>query len=433
MDVEKSYVKSSEIYYRALKTIPQASQTFSKSAQNFILGSFPLFIESGKGARVIDVDNNEFIDYILALCPIILGYADSDVDQAIREQLDKGIIFSLGSPLEVELSEKLVELIPCAEKVRFAKNGSDVTAGSVRLARAFTGRERVAVCGYHGWHDWFIGTTSKNLGVPSSVQNLTDTFSFNKSETLEDLLQRNPNAYAAIIIEPAGVETPTLEFLKEVRRLATEHKAVLIYDEIVTGFRMNIGGAQAEYGVTPDLACFGKSMANGMPISALVGRSDIMDCMEKVFVSGTFGGELLSIAAAIATVNKIQKKSVLENNRILGERLKKEINSIFKNRNLIDSFSIGGGNWRPVLKIENGDFPSQLLLNLIRQELSDNGIIFGSGFNLCFSHFEEGESLFNKTMEAWDKTSYVMSKALASGSPANYLRGESMCGGFQVR
>ena len=158
--MEKSYEKSNELYYRALETIPQASQTFSKSAQNFILGSFPLFIESGKGARLIDVDNNEFIDYILALCPIILGYADADVDQAIREQLNKGIIFSLGSPLEVELSEKLVELIPCAEKVRFAKNGSDVTAGAVRLARAFTGRERVAVCGYHGWHDWFIGTTS---------------------------------------------------------------------------------------------------------------------------------------------------------------------------------------------------------------------------------------------------------------------------------
>lgn len=431
--MEKSYLKSNELYQRALKTIPQASQTFSKSAQNFILGSFPLFIESGKGARLIDVDKNEFIDYILALCPIILGYADADVDEAIGDQLKKGIIYSFGSPLEVELSEKLVELIPCAEKVRFAKNGSDVTAGAVRLARAFTGRERVAACGYHGWHDWFIGTTPKNLGVPNSVRDLTDTFSFNKPKTLEDLLQRSPDGYAAIILEPAGVESPTIEFLEEVRRLATKYKAVLIYDEIVTGFRMNIGGAQAEYGVIPDLACFGKSMANGMPISALVGRSDIMDFMEKVFVSGTFGGELLSIAAAIATVNKIQKNSVLEKNRVLGGRLKKEINLIFKNRGLFESFCIDGGDWRPVLKIKNSNFPSQLLLNLIRQELAENSIIFGSGFNLCFAHYEEGEDLFNKTVEAWDKTSLVMSKALANSTPADYLKGKSIQGGFQVR
>ena len=307
----KPYTKSNELYYRALQTIPQASQTFSKSAQNFVLGAFPLFIERGKGARLIDVDDNVFVDYILALCPIILGYADPDVDKAIRRQLEKGIIYSLASPIEADLSEKLVELIPCAEKVRFAKNGSDVTSGAVRLARAFTGRERVAVCGYHGWHDWFIGTTPKNRGVPNSVRELTDTFSFNKSETLDTLLQRDPKGYAAIILEPAGVETPTIEFLQAVRRLANKYQVILIYDEIVTGFRMNIGGAQAEYGVVPDLACFGKSMANGMPISALVGRADIMDLMEKVFISGTFGGELLSIAAAITTLEKLQKKNVL--------------------------------------------------------------------------------------------------------------------------
>lgn len=431
--MKKQFLKSNELYKRALKTIPQGSQTFSKSAKNFALGTSPLFIKKGSGARLIDVDDNEFIDYILALCPIILGYGDPDVDKAIRNQLDSGIIYSFASPLEADLSERLVSLIPCAEKVRFAKNGSDVTSAAIRLARAYTGKKRIAICGYHGWHDWFIGRTEKNLGVPEETINLSGTFLFNNTQSLETLLDANINEYAAVILEPEGAEAPNIEFLREVKRLANKHKALLVFDEIVTGFRMNIGGAQAEYDVVPDLACFGKSMANGMPISALVGRADVMDYMDHVFVSGTFGGELLSVAASIATIEKLCAKNVLSQTRSFGHRLKHGINKIFEKRGLAECLCVAGGDWRPVLKIKDTTFPSQLFLGLVRQELFQNGVIFGSGFNMCYSHCEAGQKIMDETLEAWDRTSLVLASALESGDIGGYIKGAPMKNTYQVR
>lgn len=428
-----SFLKSNQLYERALKTIPQGSQTYSKSAENFVLGSFPLFIDSGKGGRVTDVDGNEFIDFILALCPIILGYGDQDVDIAIKNQLDKGIIFSLASPLEAVLSEKLTTLIPCAEKVRFAKNGSDVTAGAVRLARAHTGRDKVAICGYHGWHDWYIGTTAKGLGVPQAVKELSYTFSWNQPDTLRALLEKHPDGFAAIILEPSGPEPPTIDFLREVRELADTFKAVLIFDEIVTGFRMHIGGAQSEYGIIPDLACFGKSMANGMPLSALVGRENIMCLMDKVFVSGTFGGELLSIAASIATIDKLISSKALPKIRSFGNRIKYELNLIFKMQSIDNYLHIGGEDWRPVLKINNVDVHKQLVINILRNELAKNGLIFGSGFNICLAHVQEGEALINKTVNAWDKAVALLGDALKSENPTGFVDGKIVNDIFQVR
>lgn len=429
----KNFEASNALYERAMRTIPQASQTVSKSAQNFVKGAFPLFIDRGKGAMLHDVDGNAYIDYILGLCPIILGYCDEDVDAAIRQQLERGIIFSLASPLEAELAERLCGLIPCAEKVRFAKNGSDATTGAIRLARAYTGRDRIAVCGYHGWHDWYIGTTEKSIGVPETTQALSSTFEFNNADSLERLLSADPEGYAAIILEPAGVESPDEGFLETVRDLATTYGVVLVFDEIVTGFRMNMGGAQTEYDVIPDLASFGKSMANGMPISALLGRAEIMDVMTDVFVSGTFGGEALSIAAAIATIDKLEATDTLTKIRILGDRLKTEINTVFAANGLDDDMEIRGDAWRPMLKIQTKSATQPMTMSLIRQELAEAGVIFGSGFNMCLAHCDTNNSIVSQTIEAWDRTSSVLRKALSSDNPASYLRGEPMAGTYQVR
>lgn len=429
----KTFKQSDAYYERALRTIPQASQTVSKSAENFVKGAYPLFIDKGEGAKLFDVDGNEYIDYILGLCPIILGYCDEDVDAAIRHQLDRGIIFSLASPLEAELAERLCHLIPCAEKVRFAKNGSDATSGAVRLARAHTDRDRIAICGYHGWHDWYIGSTAKRLGVPDAVQALSSTFDFNDADSLEALLADDPKGYAAIILEPAGVEAPEPGFLEAVRSLADKYGAVLIFDEIVTGFRMNLGGAQAEYGVAPDLASFGKSMANGMPISALVGKAELMDVMTDVFVSGTFGGETLSIAAALATIDKLEATDTLSKIRMHGARLRSEINSIFHTHGLNEDFMIKGDDWRPVLKIQTQSVTQPLAMSLLRQELAEAGVIFGSGFNMCLAHCDTNNSILDQTISAWDHTAGVLAKALSSPDPAKYLRGEPMAGAFQVR
>ena len=287
-NTNRLFVRSNELYERALKTIPLASQTFSKSAMNFPRGASPLFFERGQGAYVWDYDGNKYVDYVLGLMPIILGYCDPDVDEAIRNQLNNGIIFSLPSDLEVQLSEKLIELIPCAEMVRFSKNGSDVTSAAIRLARAHTGRDRIAVSGYHGWHDWYIGTTARNLGVPKSVQDLSSKFIFNDPDSLERLFKTDPVGFAAVILEPTGACEPEDGFLERVRELCDQYGVVLVFDEIVTGFRVDMGGAQRKYGVTPDLATFGKAMANGMPISTIVGRREIMKLMDDIFFSGTF-------------------------------------------------------------------------------------------------------------------------------------------------
>ncbi|HUU24574.1 MAG TPA: aminotransferase class III-fold pyridoxal phosphate-dependent enzyme, partial [Methyloceanibacter sp.] len=303
----RRFDRSGALYERALKVIPTASQTFSKAATGTVEGAAPLFLERGEGARVWDPDGNVYIDYVMGLLPVVLGYRDPDVDGAIRTQLDRGITFSLATELEAELAESLCELIPCAEMVRFGKNGSDATSAAVRLARAFTGRDKIAICGYHGWHDWYIGTTARHLGVPQAIRDLSIAFPFNDLDALEALLKAEPDRFAAVILEPEGLDAPLPGFLDAVRGLCDTYGVVLVFDEIITGFRRHLGGAQAVHGVTPDLASFGKAMANGMPISAIVGRGEIMRLMEDIFFSGTFGGEALSLAASIATIDKLRR------------------------------------------------------------------------------------------------------------------------------
>ncbi len=270
---DKRYAKSTEMHERALKTIPLGSQTFSKSRTQYPVGVSPLFIQRGKGSHVWDVDGNEYIDYVNGLAAITLGYADPDVNEAVEKQLHDGIIFSLPHPLEFQVAEKIREMVPCAEMSRFGKNGSDATSGAIRLARAHTNRDRVAMCGYHGWQDWSIGSTARHRGVPKAVRELTHTFSYNNIDSLDALLKKHPGEFAAVILEPMNFEAPRDAFLQKVRELAHKNGALFILDETITGFRLANGGAQQLFGVTPDLATFGKGMANGFPVSAVSGKA----------------------------------------------------------------------------------------------------------------------------------------------------------------
>ena len=330
----RTFIESDRLLDRALQTIPLGSQTFSKSHQQYVREVMPQFLANGRGCRVTDVDGNSYIDYVLGLLPIVLGYCDVDVDHAILSQLQCGITFSLPTVWEAELAERLVRQTPCAEKVRFGKNGSDATSAAIRLARAHTGRDRVLACGYHGWHDWYIGATVRRIGIPQSVCELTTTFAFNQAEAVTDLLSKQPEAYAAVILEPAGLMEPEPGFLERLRELTERYGVVLVFDEIVTGFRINLGGAQAEYKVIPDLACFGKAMADGMPISAIVGRDEIMKRMTDIFFSGTFGGEALSLAAAVATIEKLISQDAVHRMRVHGARLKELINGLVSKHRL---------------------------------------------------------------------------------------------------
>jgi len=427
----RNFKKSDTLHRRALKTVPLASQTFSKSSMNFVKGASPLFFERGEGPFVWDIDGNRYLDYLLGLFPIVLGYCDPDVDNAIKEQLGRGIIFSLATPLEVELSELLVELIPCAEMVRFGKNGSDATSAAVRLARAYTGRDKIALCGYHGWHDWYIGTTSRSLGVPRAVQELSASFPYNNADALEVLLKQHPDEFAAIILEPAGASEPAPGFLERLRALSDEYGVVLIFDEIVTGFRIDIGGAQTYYSVTPDLACFGKSMGNGMPISAIVGRRDIMRGMEDIFFSGTFGGEALSLAASIATIRKLQATDTIPRLHRLGDRLSAGIANILDECGLSTRFALKGVSWRPIVQPLESEVSGVIANSLLRQELVANGIFQGAGINLCLAH--DTDEVFNETLAAWRHAAKSVSEAFASNNPESHLRGEPIQPVFQVR
>ena len=419
--------KSQEHLKRALKTIPSASQTFSKSYIQHIKGISPFFIDRGKNAYVWDVDDNQYIDYLAGLLPVLLGYADEEVNEAIKAQLAKGVSFSLSTEIEAELSEMLVEMIPSAEMVRFAKNGSDVTSGAIRLARAYTGRTQIAICGYHGWHDWYIGTTAKDKGVPEETKKLADTFEFNNIESLKSLLEKKQ--YAAIILEAEGVEKSEGDFLEDVRKLANQYGTVLVYDEIVSGFRSSLGGIQELRGVVPDLSCFGKAMGNGMPISALVGKKEIMTKMDGIFFSSTFGGETLSIAAAIACLQKYKRINGVKQINDFGSKIKDGLNGLLQEQGIQDILSIKGESWWPVIGV-NHDNPAPIKM-LIRQELARNGIIQGNSFNITTSHCND--AIWNQTLEAWQNIAEAMAKYLDSNNPEKFLLGTQTQNVFQVR
>ena len=300
----RKHSMSQVILMEAKDVIPLGTQTFSKSHLQYPLEA-PLFVTHGNGGLVYDVDGNEYVDLVGGLLPNILGYRDPDVDWAIRDQLNAGISFSVATELEGRLARMLRDAIPCAEMSRFGKSGTDVTSAAVRLARYVTGRDRILSSGYHGWADWCIANDPvRNNGVPRDVEKLTEIIKHGDLDEAERHLRSK--LYACIIVEPE--ENPA--YLKKLREICSDTSTLLIFDEIITGFRFGLGGAQETYGITPDLATFGKAMANGMPISALVGLKKYMRHMDDICFSGTFFGETLSLAAAIATLKKLRTESV---------------------------------------------------------------------------------------------------------------------------
>lgn len=300
--------KSLEILAKASQIMHPVTQTLAKGPGQWSRGVAPVYLERGKGSHVWDVDGNEYIDYTMGVGPISLGYCYDRVDAAIREQLERGITFSLMHRLEYEAAAAVQQAVPYAESVRISKTGCDVTSAAVRLARAYTGRDAVVCCGYHGWHDWYIASTPRNAGIPQAVRQLTRTFSYNNLDSLRAVLDKD---VACVILEPVVFEAPRDNFLHEVTRLTRENGSLLIFDEMWTGFRLAIGGAQEYFGIQADLACFSKAVANGMPISFLTGRKDIISQGERdVFIFTTFGGEALSLAATLATIAEIREKNV---------------------------------------------------------------------------------------------------------------------------
>lgn len=425
------YTNSEQMLERALQTIPLGSQTFSKSKTQYPMGVSPFFIRRGKGSRVWDVDGNEYIDFINSLAAVTLGYCDPDVDAAVRAQLEDGVIFSLPHPLEMQVAEQIVKLVPCAEKVRFGKNGSDATAGAIRIARAFTNRDHVAICGYHGWQDWYIGTTARNRGVPQATRDLSHTWTYNDIDSLARLFQEYPDKIAAVILEPMNVAEPLPGFLAEVKALAHKYGALLIFDETVTGFRYAIGGAQQHFGVTPDLATFGKGLANGYPVSAVAGRADVMQLMEEVFFSFTFGGETLSLAAALATMQKLEREPVTDTLYMQGKKILTGLQSRIAAAGAEDFLSTAGNpTWSFFMMKDAGNYTQWQIKTLFLQEMFARGILTIGSHNMSYSH---SDADLNQLLNAYDEVIPMLVEGVRQNKLESMLRCEPLQPLFRVR
>jgi glutamate-1-semialdehyde 2,1-aminomutase len=428
---KRRYGKSEEMLRRAEKTIPLGSQTFSKSRTQYPFGISPYFITHAEGSKVWDADGNEYVDFINSLASITLGYNDPDVINAVQRQLKTGTIFSLPNELEYLVAEKICEMVPCAEKVRFGKNGSDVTTGAIRVARAYTGRDHVVVCGYHGWQDWYIGSTTRDRGVPQATKDLTHKFTYNDLSSLEAVLDNFKDQVAAVILEPVNVTPPAPGFLEGVRDLTHNHGALLVFDETITGFRFSNGGAQEFFNVIPDLATFGKGVANGYPLSVLAGKDSYMKELEEIFFSFTFGGELLSLAASYEVLNKLQREPVIEKMNKTGQLVMDQLNQLIREQNLSEIFSVGGYPvWSFFLIKDKVPFTANELKTLMMQIFFENGVLGYGTHNISYAHSEEDVL---KLMDAYKKYFEKVNEALNKNSLAGMLKCEPLEPLFKIR
>ena len=411
--------QSDEWYMRALKVQKPVTQTLAKGPGQFSKGVSPKYLVKGKGSHVWDVDGNEYIDFNAAIGPLSLGYAYPAVDNAIKAQLEDGISFSLMHPFEVELAELIQQVIPNAEAVKIAKTGADVCSAAVRVARAFTGRDKIFCCGYHGWHDWYIGITSRNAGVPEAIQDMTYTFEYNDIEAIRAALDET---VAALILEPFIFQEPAFGFLQELATVCKENGTLLIFDEMWTGFRIAIGGAQEYFNVKPDLAVYSKACANGMPIALLTGRADVMELFNsEVFSYTTFGGEALSLAACIATINELIDKNVPQYLAEKGALLKDGYNRLAIEFGMDKYTACIGFNCRTMVTFTPEAGNGLEVKTLMQQEMIKRGILWAGFHNMCYSHTDED---INYTLSAYRDVMPIMKEAIESGDIKSYLKGE---------
>ena len=423
-----NFKQSKILQQKSHSLIPGGCHTYSKGDDQYPEIA-PAFIQRGKGCHVWDVDGNEYIEYGMGLRAVTLGHAYDPVVEAARRQMLLGSNFTRPSAIEVEVAEQMVKLIEGAEMVKFAKNGSDVTTAAVKLARAYTGRDLVAICADHPFFsvdDWFIGSTIINSGIPAAIQDLTVKFHYNDIASVESLFEKHAGRIACLILEPVTVDEPICNYLQEVKDLCRRNGAIFIFDEMITGFRLHIGGGQKYYGVIPDLSTFGKAMGNGFSIAALVGKREFMERgglqheKERVFLlSTTHGAETHALAAAKETITIYQREQVVEHLRIQGDRLKKGIDQSAEENRVAKYFQVVGKpcNLVYATRDESGD-RSNAFRTLVLQELIKRGVLAPS-LVVSYSHTNAD---IDKTIEVFHEALHLYRKALDEGI-GKYLEG----------
>ncbi len=418
----KKYRKSFKYLEKSRKLIPSLTQTFSRAAYTFVEGAYPVYAAKGRGSHFADVDGNEYIDYLCGLGPIILGHKYPKVDKAIKAQLKDGILFSLPHKLEIEVSELLCKMIPCSEMVKLSKTGSGAATGAIRGARAITKRDKIAYCGSGGvWHDWYASIISRNQGVPEFNRDLILPFDYNDIAGLEYIFEKNPDQISCVYMEPTIFDVPSNSFLQKVKKLTSENGSVLIFDEIVTGFRLANGGGQEYFGVKPDIAVLGKGIANGMPLSAVVGKSEYMRVFDDVFFSTTYASETLSLAAALATIREFKEKPVIKKMWKNGNMLIEKFNKISQEHEINITLSGYPVRMRLICKDGKGN-DSILMKSLFIQEMVARGIFMHPGVEyISFSHSADD---IEKTIRSYSDTILIIKKAIKENKLETYLKGK---------
>lgn len=378
---------SNSLKERAKKVIPHQTGTFSRSASHFIEGVYPVYVESAQGSHFTDVDGNEFIDYLCALGPITLGYNYKAVNDAIINQLKKGILFSLPHRIEVEASEIFCDTIPHADMVKFEKSGSNAVTGAIRAARALTKKEKIAYCGGGGvWHDWQAAMVSRDGGVPEFNKQLLKVFEYNDIDGLEQIFDENRGEIAAVVMEPTMYEKPRDDFLHKVRQIVDSNNALLILDEVITGFRFDLQGAQKYFNIKGDFTCFGKGMGNGLPISAISGPNEFMKIFDELWVSSTNNSESLSLAGTVAVINEMKEKNTIAKCWETGKILYDNWNRIAEENNLNVKMSGYPVRMHMDCSVHDASISAELKA-LILQELVKKGIFMSpSWVGISYSH-----------------------------------------------
>ena len=394
--------RSLELYEQAGELIPGWTQLISRRADQFAHGVSPIYAQRAKGSRFVDVDENEYIDWMSAVGAIILGHADEVVDGAVKEQIDRGSLFSANNPLELELAEELNATIPSSEMVRYAKGGGDACAVAVRIARGVTGRDKILICGYHGWHDWYQAANYEAdpesgefpfagiepIGVPKALAGTVIPFVYGDLEMLAALLDEHAGEVAAIMMEPARSELPAPGYLETVQEMAAKHGVVLIFDEVSCGWRLEIGGVQEAVGVTPDMTVVAKAMSNGYPMGAVVGSREVMEPAKRMFISSSYWSDNVGLAASVATIRELKRRNSPQRFKEIGENLRSVLDAAIADAGLEGACT--GLHTSPAVTLKTpDDVDPRKVSTLFIQEMARRGVHTYMNFKATLSHTEE--------------------------------------------
>ena len=428
-----------ELWITAKGIIPGGNQLLSKRSERFLPGLWPAYYSKAKGCEVWDLDDNHYYDFAqMGVGSCILGYADDDVNKAVSKAVLNGSMCTLNCYEEVELAKRLVDIHPWSDMVRFSRTGGEACAIAIRIARAKTGRDKVAFCGYHGWHDWYLSANIGDVkaldgqllpglepaGVPRALKDTTLPFHYNNLGELESIVARYPNEIGAIIMEPVRGANPNVGFLEEIRAIADKIGAILIFDEVTSGFRMNIGGIHLLYKVEPDIAVFGKALGNGYPISAVIGKKNVMSFAQESFISSTFWTERIGFVAALATLEKLKDRNVPEFLVKYGQRINQGWSSLAQKHGIYICIS----GIPPLTHLQFQCRETYEAQTLYAQEMLKKGYLLGASVYATYSYTNE---LIDKFIDDSDEVFLLIKNGIDKNNIYGQLMGEVIQTGFK--